>query len=416
LPVQSAALLALLCVSSTSAPAATVVDTCNQHLTTAGVLTADLDCTGTGLPAVSIEGSGTLDLAGFAIIGGAQGVDCNDGCTIYSSGARGVIRDTGTAIFSGGRKVTVKNVTISDCGGNGVYMPQFSFRRTKIVVMDSEITGCAAIGVTASDATIVRSAITGNGEGISLDHSLRLIDSDVSGNVGVGARAGKSPLNLSNERGAKVIVRGSTVTGNGVGLEILGPVSFRDSAIDDNLGAGVIFDVHESRMDCGNTTFDRNGADGLYWQDASFTVSAKFKQCSLSDNVGRGLHVDPAEGFLGSLVVVDTTVSGNGEDGIFSAVQPQPMLLSNSTITANGGHGIANLQWIPAAPCDVRLIAGTSIVGNGTLAGCGTTRPCADVAACADAQLTIATDAACDTSYILDTGVPGTSWGVCAAD
>ena len=398
-----------------SSAALTIVDTCNQVVFGAGVLAGDLDCTAVSGYAVEFPNPGSLDLAGFEIIGGG-GVLCADSCTIFSSTSGGTIRDsTSNCVRSTGQKVTIENVTISGCGVDGIDLPKFSYREDEALVIDSTISGCAESGIDATNTKVVGSTIAGNADGIVLLEALRLIDSSVTGNLGAGVIAGLSPFDLTNDRGAKVLIRRSTVSGNGNGLVISGPVMFQDSAIDDNVGGGAVFDVHESRIKCRGSSFDRNGADGLLWQNTTFDVSASFKQCSANDNGQRGLYVDPLDSDLEKLVADGLTVTGNGDDGILGAIEPGAMIFKRSTISGTGGHGIANPQRFADTSCDVKLLTGSAVSGNGTLADCGITRACADVALCADGDVTIA-GAACGTSYVLDSGIPGTSWGVCGAD
>jgi len=59
-------------------------------------------------------------------------------------------------------------------------------------------------------------------------------------------------------------------------------------------------------------------------------------------------------------------------------------------------------------------LVGSTASGNGTDVECGTSIMCADVASCTLPK--IAALATCDTSYQVDSGVPGLSWGVCSSD
>lgn len=86
-------------------------------------------------------------------------------------------------------------------------------------------------------------------------------------------------------------------------------------------------------------------------------------------------------------------------------------MTSGSVISNNGLHGVSTIATMIECP-DVTIVDST-VTGNGTDAVCGVAETCADVAAC---NLPTVTNTTCNTSYDVNSGFPGTSWGVCALD
>jgi len=228
-----------------------------------------------------------------------------------------------------------------------------------------------------------------------------------------------------NLKVAKVLVKGSTITGNGEGLRIRGPAVFTNSAIDDDVGSGVVFDnMHHAIAKCRDSTFDRNGLDGLQWTNGGFAAVAKLRRCSANDNGGRGIYVDPdLGGFIHQVKASDLTVTGNASDGValryYGYEERNVTRLKRATVTGNGGHGLALLRpYIESNeyPCDATIASGSVLTGNGTGADCGVSRACADIATCAASMPDVSADTTCDTSYVVDSGIPGSSWGICTGD
>ena len=87
-----------------------------RPLVSAGVLAADLDCTGVNDNAVLIH-NGTLSLGGFTITGG-WGVFCDGPCKVYGPGT--VTGSTYFGINGFGKSLQVKNVTITNNGQQGI--------------------------------------------------------------------------------------------------------------------------------------------------------------------------------------------------------------------------------------------------------------------------------------------------------
>lgn len=219
-----------------------------------------------------------------------------------------------------------------------------------------------------------------------------------------------------------VIIRGNA----DLGVSCNGLTKVYRSTIDLN-GAG---GIEAARLRIFDSTVSSNGGDGL--------VGAEHVQrCTVQDNAGMGVW---SRGFI---KVKSSTVSGNGSDGIhvfspsYASVVNRVRVL-HSTVTNNLGHGITFSDPPPnnnivvatvvgstvtgnglmGAQSQNRLVVRTSIItGNGTDPSCGVTTPCADIASLAPPRFKLVPGVnQCDRSYVLESGLPGADWGVCALD
>jgi hypothetical protein len=113
-------------------------------------------------------------------------------------------------------------------------------------------------------------------------------------------------------------------------------------------------------------------------------------------------------GQTGRAVVRDSTITGSQ----FGIVADRLVKVIRSTITDNLRDGVSSGNF-SCAPGKVVAIDST-ITDNGTDPLCGVTYTCADVASCKREPIIRRT--VCDTSYKLDSGVPGNTLGVCTLD
>ena len=60
------------------------------------------------------------------------------------------------------------------------------------------------------------------------------------------------------------------------------------------------------------------------------------------------------------------------------------------------------------------VLKNTAVANNDSGADCGTTASCADLMTCKRPKVGVG--ASCETSYVIDSGLPGDDWGVCSAD
>ncbi len=239
-----------------------------------------------------------------------------------------------------------------------------------IKVIDSTVTGISSNTFAAVDALgaarLQRSVVTGNaGNGVDSSKA-KIIDSEVSNSGAWGVRV---------SRGATV--KGSTISGNAFdGVATLDKVvRVTDSSITGNGIAGI---------------------------NLPFSSKAKILRSDISGNGAQGV-AGPSK----RVIVRDSTINNNGAEGIrqgFGVVK-----LTDSMVTGNALDGIAQTA---LSQCTLRL-RGSTVTGNGTDPSCGVSRTCADLTSCGLPEVSAST---CDTSYDVNSGFPGTSWGVCALD
>lgn len=113
----------------------------------------------------------------------------------------------------------------------------------------------------------------------------------------------------------------------------------------------------------------------------------------------------------GWVEVRDSTITGNTDAGI---VTDSFAKVTDSVISGNGGDGIT----VGAAPCSalgrLRLVDAT-VSDNGVNPECGVSLPCNDVSTCRVAPR-LDGASTCGSSYVVGSGLPGDSWGVCSSD
>jgi hypothetical protein len=351
-----------------------------------GYLSGDLTCVGTGFEAVGMGGHAELDLRGYTITSDAAGIACVGICSIVSTVAGGRIVGTGTfprAAIDGrwGASVTVENVLLSGFYFGGIVdVPEAK-------LFDSTIEGMTACGLQhVGSILLVRSAVSNNpGTGIYQCGSLNATDSDISSNGSYGVDSFFGTVRLTR---STVVENGGGGLGCGGDCDLyplngIRSVHAVDSEISRNGGAGIDLDVASGRVSLLGTTVADNGGSGV--QLVGGNVRAKESQ-----------------------------VTGNGAAGVAivnsGAGQICKLALASSTVTSNALHGVECASTDRART----TVRASSVTANGMDAACGVGVPCADVAASEEPR--VRSDAACGTSYVTGTGLPGQSWGVCSND
>ena len=363
-------------VSVQAAAPPTEVNTCGQVFSGNGFLSGDLDCSAAGVvTAVTIQG-GTFDLQGFTLTAPIQAVGCLKSCKVISDPPGGTITSAGSSTISavgagaspsGGRV----NIRISD-----VFVTNGRVNAThgNIKLIDSTVTGIASTfpavdaGV-SSTARLLRSVVTANaGTGVS-GTKAKIIDSTVSNNGGIGVFGSRS-----------VSIKRSTVSASGSnGVQTNNKsVRLTDSSVTGNGMAGV---------------------------DLAIFAKAKVVRSDISGNGTQGI-IGPSK----RIIVRESTITNNGAEGIrqdaFGVAK-----LTDSTITGNALDGVAQTA---LDQCKLILQGTTTVAGNGTDPSCGVSRTCADLTSCDPPEVDPAST--CNTSYDVNSGFPGMSWGVCALD
>jgi len=212
----SFAILALaFSLGGTPAVAQVEVNTCGQTFSGKGFLSGDLDCTGFDGWAITIGRKGSLELRGFTISGGQatrRVVFCTKHCEIIGPGA--IVGAAGSGVQANGR-VRIRNVSISN-NGTAVYA-------LKVMLRDSTLADNSG-GVSAEkSASIFNSMITGSARrGVEVQSlrggaKARIVNSTITGNGGHGVSVSPKPrCPRCKLPPGRIIVRDSTITGNGL--------------------------------------------------------------------------------------------------------------------------------------------------------------------------------------------------------
>ena len=173
------------------------VTTCGQSIAHSGILTADLDCSATTGPAVSLAGGARLDLGGFTLTATDTGVHCAAGtCKVYGPGTI--------------RRPTFENVFTAR-GVEG-----FRSARVTNVVFENWPIALYALG-----PLHVRSCTVSGGGWGTLAERTNILESTFSNNL-IGVRGGEGSPS-GPQYGIKFIFWGvrvvrSTFTGNGIDI------------------------------------------------------------------------------------------------------------------------------------------------------------------------------------------------------
>jgi len=334
---------------------AQVVTACGEVVANGASLAGDLDCTGFAGPAVTVA-SGNLNLAGFVLTGGDDdAVLCETTCTVYSNPPGGTILGAGARGIGDGAG-----------GVNGI---------TQIILRDATVASSGGIGVQAKRVRIIDATVDGSGlAGVRADF-IKLLRATISNNDVDGAWAGDT-----------ISVKDSTVVGNtGYGLYAGDRLNAKLTVASNNTDTG-LFGWRLKAVDC---TANDNGFAGIRgsWQ------GGRVARIIVNGNGSYGL--------TGHLKAKDVTANGNGDTGVVAGSYP---LMKNITATDNGVYGIQYAG----------KLKDSLVTGNGTSPDCGVVVTCADLASFELPTLLGTTT--CDTSYQLDSGFPGSSYGVCSLD
>jgi hypothetical protein len=196
---------------------------------------------------------------------------------------------------------------------------------------------------------------------------------------------------------ASVTVDGISITGFGTGI-VAGTVRASDTVIAWNAGHGI---DAQDRIELTNSTVTLNGHDGLHARIGSVSITGS----EVTGNRSRGIRA------LKGVLVADSSVVGSGADGVrnFSG----EVLVEDSTISGSGGHGVRTDD-SDCDPTGVLELRNSAIEGNALDPSCGETRACADVVSCELAR--VSGSSRCESSYRIQSGLPGESWRVCSSD
>jgi hypothetical protein len=192
--LRSLAVAAVLAPAAAVAVTPTIVSTCGQTVAGRVALAADLDCSTTAGPAITLASGARLSLGGFTLTARDEGVRCQVGsCRISGPGT---IRQGGTPD---------PNLPF---GTQGV----LALRGAKL--LDGVVVDGFRLNFEALGAANMKGCTLQNGRYGVLGIPVKVVDSTLTGHTGPAVAGGeRTPDGIRYHFGA-VTIRGSTLTGN----------------------------------------------------------------------------------------------------------------------------------------------------------------------------------------------------------
>ena len=181
----------------------------------------------------------------------------------------------------------------------------------------------------------------------------------------------------SSVRNARVYVNDSVIRSNGVGVAaaivdadimldrvrveenatngvwiVAGPrLHIRDSVIERNAGVGVNADsvgtlsASSMSVTIERSTIRRNATDIRIFarpENPAARLAATISNTVVSENAGTGIEVNCLDVSVGVATIADSTISGNGADGISGTGAGCTLSASHNVIAGNGGTSMVN--------------------------------------------------------------------------
>lgn len=115
-----------------------------------------------------------------------------------------------------------------------------------------------------------------------------------------------------------------------------GTVTFTGDSISNNAVNGVWLANHPYNLSFTNVTISGNGQEGVYSTGAVQTNNVSFTQCTINNNGATGAVL---RGVLGILTFDWNTIDGNGFNGIFT--RSPSLRISNNWIANNASNGVS---------------------------------------------------------------------------
>ena len=259
-----------------AAPAVTV-DTCGQIVTGVGTLAADLDCSGFASgESVTLRKGARLELNGHTLTGNSgqvvvlccKEIEPAPACKLAKCSVFGPGVITGGLGGIRSDRADVRDLTIDVAAGDGVS----AIDRAKI--RNSTITGSAFAGVDSQRIQVRESSISGHTTGLRATVSIKVSDSDITGNSGSG-------VSLQGANTAKrVVLKDSMVSQNGdFGILATTRATVRRSEITDNGGVG----IQGTKLKLKDSTVTGNAESGLI-NTGLGSFPTKLKGCNFANN------------------------------------------------------------------------------------------------------------------------------------
>jgi len=357
---------------SASAHAQVVVDTCGQSVDGDAALTADLDCSAAPLPSVTFTKNATFSLGGHTLTGQVSSVAAR-----LEVVGPGTITGPGYGIAAEGN---------NQHGGN-------------LIVRSVDVSGNTLDGVVAF----------GGGQ----TASAQVIDSTVgsNGRRGVWVLATATCPKQGCDPLAKVRVEGSTIVGNGLSGIEASSIDVRSSTITSNAlhGIYVYLKAANRKLRLSDSDVSDNGDAGIF-VDSYARAKLLIRSSSISRNPTgiRDVATSPVRMRLKG-VSLDENDTGIRTAENSTIEPPKKVLMLDSSIT--------NSRYSAIVAVDNTVfvtLKRSTLSGSATAPACGVTEACADLDT--DTLPLVKAGTACETSHVRDSGIPGTSWGVCAND
>lgn len=141
--------------------------------------------------------------------------------------------------------------------------------------------------------------------------------------------------------------------------------------------------------------------------------SVKLTNMTVSGNQGAVTAASSvANGRGGDVVLINSTVSNNAYGGVTAVHRIKAI---DSTVTNNGWFGLSAGSFGSCTRSGSVSLIRTTVTGNDTQAECGSTKVCADLVTCGGLPH-VRSGSSCDHSYRNESGNPGETLHVCAAD
>lgn len=320
-----AALCTTVCLATASAASAQVA--CGDTITTSVTLTADLDCSGTGLKVGADKI--TIDLNGFTIDGdngiGDLGIDNGlgfDGVTIKNGTISSF--DQGISIGSNAQKNIVTGVRIEACANQAIDLNDSDLTKiTKSLILNNG--AGIQVGTDATGTVVEKSTITG-----SFQPGVTLLG---SGNVVQKNQFTANTTAVLVSNGGNRVVGNTVDISDGDGIAVRGGSG---SEVSKNVVIGSAGDGIEVK-NAPQTLVTKNTLNGN--SEIGINLVGVSDGSSLTKNSARanrvyGITVEDAVGVL----VQGNTVVSSRSTGIF-IVSPTTTVTKN-TATANLGFGM----------------------------------------------------------------------------
>jgi PKD repeat protein/pectin methylesterase-like acyl-CoA thioesterase len=358
-----------------------------------------------GAAGTTIDGTVTIELrdletvvfgavnAGFTVNGSSPGIEAD--VTFWSH-------------------LTIQGNIVNGCDGDGIDVDRVR-NWSSLSVLDNEMNDNELNGISIrefccfSETDISRNAISGNDDGIYIEHAwnycqLGITGNTIEGNTSVGVHLpgyedewGYRYYAIRNQSSVVIVdnkiagnggwgidsnyirdnshglVQGNTVTGNdydGIRFEDVdhgSSLDILDNTVSNNAGRGIFIDEYEegSQGLIQGNTITNNGSDGLYIRnDVDGGSHLIVQENTITGNGEHGVRIEDVE-YGGHLVIEGNTISGNDGDGISveDVEYGSTLDILDNIVSGNGGRGIAIDEFDQGG---LGLIQGNTVSGNGS--------------------------------------------------